>query len=711
MSGELYSPRWHEFGHLRPALLGSLQHRRQYSRGRVWHILSGPGSRQQLRLNAGAWLLVGMLDGVHELDGLWHRLVARHGDAAPSQPETLELLAQLSEAGFLKADVLPDLPTRIQETRRIERRRKLAALSPLAMRIELFNPGRLLDRIAPWAVWLFTTPAMILWLGTILVSALAAASEWPALGEAIGGAVGSPRFVVMAWVVYPLMKCVHEIAHGLAIRKWHGVVGNAGITLLVLVPVPFVDASAANAFERRQRIVVSAAGVMTELLIAAAAFWVWLAVAPGLLRDLALTTFFIGAISSLLFNGNPLLRFDGYYVLADLIDLPNLASRSQRWWHARIGRHLLRTSMPLLEASPGETKWLVLYAPASWLFQILVAYRVVGWIAGFSPILGLIAGLFMLVAVIALPLRNAVHAWLAPDAGRIRSPARRRLFTGIAIMALALVAIPVPSATTVPAVTALPEQSRLTAQNGGFVRTLRARDGDRVTSGQLIAELDDPALITQVRETKSRLAALETRRFDALLNDPHALGDLAQQIASTGSELAELEQRVAALELRAQTDGELAIAHQDDLPGSYLPRGGTLGHVLRTDALTVHAIVPHDAAARVRLDSTSVSVRLSSAADRSLPAHVLRAAAGASHVLPSPALAERFGGPLETLPRDPDAIRTEKAFFEVEVGLDDPVRAWIGERAQVRFAHPAEPLALQWLRELRQLFLRFDGSA
>ena len=281
----------------------------------------------------------------------------------PSQPETLELLAQLSEAGFLKADVLPDLPTRIQETRRIERRRKLAALSPLAMRIELFNPGRLLDRIAPWAVWLFTTPAMILWLGTILVSALAAASEWPALGEAIGGAVGSPRFVVMAWVVYPLMKCVHEIAHGLAIRKWHGVVGNAGITLLVLVPVPFVDASAANAFERRQRIVVSAAGVMTELLIAAAAFWVWLAVAPGLLRDLALTTFFIGAISSLLFNGNPLLRFDGYYVLADLIDLPNLASRSQRWWHARIGRHLFGASIPLLDTAPGEAKWLALYAP------------------------------------------------------------------------------------------------------------------------------------------------------------------------------------------------------------------------------------------------------------------------------------------------------------------------------------------------------------
>ena len=129
LNGELYSDRWHEFAHLRPALLGSVVHRRQRSRGVVWHILSGPGSRQQLRLNDGAWRLVGMLDGSQELDRLWHRLLEGHGNTTPSQPETLELLARLSAAGFLRANVLPDLPTRIEETRRIERRRKIAALS------------------------------------------------------------------------------------------------------------------------------------------------------------------------------------------------------------------------------------------------------------------------------------------------------------------------------------------------------------------------------------------------------------------------------------------------------------------------------------------------------------------------------------------------------------------------------------------------------
>ena len=220
------------------------------------------------------------------------------------------------------------------------------------------------------------------------------------------------------------MKCVHEIAHGLAIRKWHGVVGNAGITLLVLVPVPFVDASAANAFERRQRIVVSAAGVMTELLIAAAAFWYgWRS--PGTAARPRLTTFFIGAISSLLFNGNPLLRFDGYYVLADLIDLPNLASRSQRWWHARIGRHLFGASIPLLDTAPGEAKWLALYAPGSWCFQALIGYRIAGWLGGISPLLGVAVALLLIVTLAVLPLKRAIAAWSRLTPGVRVSPRAR----------------------------------------------------------------------------------------------------------------------------------------------------------------------------------------------------------------------------------------------------------------------------------------------
>jgi putative peptide zinc metalloprotease protein len=707
----LYSPQWHEVAPLRPALRSVVRVRRLRARGRVWHLLSSPDSRTQLRLNESAWRLVGLLDGGPDLDSLWHRLVERFGDGAPSQPEVLELLAQLNSAGFLKADVLPDLPTQVDEARRRERQQNRAAMSPLSMRVRVFDPSPLLDRLLPGVTALFSRSAWLAWLLVVVLSALYAASEWSVLGEAIAQASGSPRFVLIAWIVYPLMKCVHELAHGLAIRRWGGTVDSAGFTLLVLVPVPYVDARAANAFERRPRMLVSAIGVMTELLIAALAFWIWLAAAPGLVRDVALTAFVIGALSSLLFNGNPLLRFDGYYVLADALDLPNLASRSQRWWHARVGHHLLGARMPLLETAVGEGKWLALYAPASWAFQFIVGYQIMRWIGTMSHVLGLAAGAFLIVTLLILPLSRAIGAWRSADIGRAQSPVQRRLLGATAGAALCIALLPLPSATTVPGIMSLPEQARLSSDSGGFVRAILARDGETVSKGQLIARLEDPRLLTHARDARSRLSGLETQQYGSLLSDPRSAGDLAQQIASAEAELADVDARIAALELRTATDGVLVMPHQDDLPDSFLARGQTLGYVLRHDALAVRAIVPQSEAARVRQATEAVSVRLSSSAGEAYPAHIRQAAAGAGHVLPSPALSDRHGGPIPVLASDADAIRSADAFFEFDIALEHTPSAWIGERAWVRFDHPNEPLAVQWGRDIRQLLLQFfDGA-
>ena len=400
MNDALYSPLWHEVAALRPALRATVHCRRMSARGEAWQLLSAPESRQQLRINAAAWRLIGCLDGTRSLDTLWHALVERFGDAAPSQPEVLDLLAQLSAAGFLRADVLPDLPAQFDAAAERERKRRRAALSPLAVRVRLFDPGALLDALLPHCRALFSPLALALWVAAVLVTALVALSESSALAVAVADSTRAPRFVLIAWMVYPLMKALHELAHGLAIRHWGGRVANAGFTLLVLVPVPYVDASAANAFDRPRRIAVSAAGVMCELIIAAAAFWLWLAVAPGAVRDIALTAFFIGALSSLLVNGNPLLRFDGYYVFIDALDLPNLASRSRQWWHTLIGRRLLRSRQRTLDTAPGEAFWLALYAPAAWAFQLTIGVHIARWIGGFSPLAGLLTAALLIVTLV-----------------------------------------------------------------------------------------------------------------------------------------------------------------------------------------------------------------------------------------------------------------------------------------------------------------------
>ena len=712
MNAPLYSPQWHEVAPLRPALRSAVRARRLHSRGRNWQLLSTPESRRQLRLNTAAWRFVGLLDGKHTIDTLWQRLQAQFGDDAPSQPEVLDLLAQLSDAGMLRADVIPDLPTQFDHARRQSRKQRLAALSPLAVRVRLFDPSALLERLAPVGRHLFNLPALCAWLVLVGMTALHVGSEWSRLATALGQALQSQRFVVIAWVVYPLMKALHELAHGIAVRRWGGTVPTAGFTLLVLVPVPYLDASAANGFERAQRVVVSAAGILCELLIAALAFWVWSGVSPGLVQDVALTAFFIGAVSAPLFNGNPLLRFDGYYAFSDALDLPNLASRSRRWWQLAIARHLLRLQPPPMVLAPGETPWLAIYAPAAWGFQIIIGIQIARWIAGFSTALGTLAALFLFITLLCLPLWRAVQAWTGGPPSPAQRRARRRLGLALAATLAGLVALPLPSATRVPGVLALPDPARLHTDTAGFVAELLARDGTPVVAGQPVVRLDDPALATAERAVLSQLVALQARRYGQLLSNPREAGDVAAQIAALEQDLADICHRIAALALRAGVDGRVALAQQDDLPGTYLPQGHTLGYVVPDTGMTVRAVIGHEQIAHIRAATESVSVLPAGAAGAAIPARATRFAEGATHTLPSAALSERFGGPIATPANDPDGQRAIAALFEVELSLDAmPIAGRPGERVWVRFAHPDEPLAMQWARRGRQLLLQFVNEA
>ena len=140
-------------------------------------------------------------------------------------------------------------------------------------------------------------------------------ANWHALAIYTKVYVNTPSYLLIAWIIYPFIKVIHELGHALAVKHWGGEVRETGITLFMLTPAPYVDASAANAFRHKyQRVVVGAIGIMIELLIAVVALWIFFNIQPGLVRDTAFVAAFICGVSSFLFNGNPLVRFDAYYV-------------------------------------------------------------------------------------------------------------------------------------------------------------------------------------------------------------------------------------------------------------------------------------------------------------------------------------------------------------------------------------------------------------
>lgn len=706
----LYSARWHRVAGLRPRLAATVRVRRQPLRGERWIVLADATGGRSVRLNATAYRIAGRLDGRVTVQQLWDRQLAQPGEPA-TQDEIIDMLAQLRESALVQFDRAADFDLLLPHLERLAAPRRARSL--LAWRLPLVDPSAALDRLQGLAQRLFTRSGLLAWLlavGVLLALLLLHAPALWAFGERW---LATPRFALLAALLYVPIKLVHEFAHGLAVRRWGGAVHEAGVTLMLGLPVPFVDASAASAFRlRRQRVIVGAAGLMAELVLAAVALPLWLLLGDGPVRDAAFVTLAIAGVSTLLFNANPLQRLDGYYIATDLLELPNLAPRSGAWWLDLLQRRLLRLPgvEPMVVAS-GETPWLAVYAPASWLYGVGIAALAVAWLGQVSLALGLLAGAWLGWQVVLQPawrlVRRLRRAALARE-GTLRRW-RGLVFGGVAALVLVLV-LPLPQRVLVAGVVWPADDAQLRADEDGFVDTVVAGDGARVAAGDLVLQLANPGLSTRLERQRARVEAIETELFNALPNaaaaDGSALGDRRAELAAAQAELERLLERAAALALRARAAGRVALPQAADLGGRFVHRGQLLGQVLGAAPASVRVAMLESDASELRLAQGSASVRLASAPAAAQRATLVRDGGGATKSLPSAALSARHGGDIPTDPADDLKALQPVVLLDLRLDAAAEGRERLGERAWVRLDTGFAPLALQAARALRRQVLR-----
>ena len=722
----LYSARWHRVAALKPLLGAQIRPRRLRVRGQPWVLLSDPASGRSLRLNASAYALVGRFDGSHSVQQLWDWQLGQQAGADTdsdsdtiTQDEMIDLLAQLREAGLLQFDRSADFERLLPHLQGLERPRRRG--SWLSWRLPLANPSRLLDRLQPVQRLLFSKPVLALWLLAMLMLVLLAVQHGPSLQAHAQRWLATPRFALLALLLYLPFKALHELAHGLAVRRWGGQVQEAGVTLMLLMPVPYVDASAANGFvQRHRRIIVSAAGIMTELSLAALALPLWLWLDDGLARDAAFVTVLMAGVSTLLFNANPLQRLDGYYIFCDAMDLPNLGPRSRQWWLDLLRLRWLRVpgAEPMAVAC-GETKWLALYAPLSLAMGVGIALMATLWLAQLSFALGLLSGLLLGWQMVLQPtlrlLKQLRTAALTAQVGRQRW---RRVGLIGALLLVLLLALPLPQRMLVQGVIWPADQAQLRVAEDGFVTRLTLADGAAVQPGDLVLQLANPALQAAQQRSQLRVGALEGELINAAPGRPGAALDgraaeLRAELAAAQAELQRLDERVANLALRAQVAGQLALPASADLAGRYLKQGSLLGQVLGDLPPTVRVALPEAQATELlNRSSQQVSVSRATSPGRSQPATLLRESGGAVLHLPSAALSSRHGGAVQTDPQDKEDLTPLRPVLLLDVRLahaeaDEVAR--LGDRAWVRFDAGHAPLAWQLLHALRrELVLRLN---
>jgi putative peptide zinc metalloprotease protein len=717
MTTTTHSSHWYRIAELRPRLRAQVRVQRRRYRDETWLLLTDPVHGRHHMIDEAAYRLAGRLDGQRSVAQIWDAVCALDPRRAPTQDEFLALLSQLSQAELLQAGVLPDLQETFNRQSNAQRRRRRAALNPLALRVPLLDPRPWLARWAPRLRFLFHPLALASWLVLVLFASVLAALHWPALASQFESQALSTRFLLLSWCAYPLIKLLHELAHALAVHRWGGEVRRMGVSVLLLLPAPYVDASAATEFaSRRRRVAVSAAGVAVELGLAAIALCVWVAVQPGWVRDVALVVAAIGSLSTLLVNANPLVRFDGYHVLCDALALPNLATRSRNHWIALLRKRLLGVrETPIGTEARGERKWLIAYAPASWLYQASLCVAAALWISDRSAAL---AAIVICVSIFTLALRPlwraAVYLLSSTELSTGRRPAALRRATAVAFIALLALWLPLPASTTAQGIAWTAEDALVRVQTEGFVQAVHVKNGQRVRAGDALVTLEDAELVAQLEQANAEREAATVEYRYALERDLAAARGLESQLARRAADAKRLQQRVDELVLRSRIDGPVALISPDDLAGRMLRKGELVGYVLAGDQTMVKVAVPQEDSVRVRELTRSVSAqpmdRMAQASTGSLIGEV--PAAGAE--LPSAALGSAAGGAILTDPSDKDGVRAIEPVAVFDVRLPHLPADRLGGRVLVRFDHGVEPLALQWSRQLRQLFLRHvegDGSA
>ena len=715
MSDSHFSPSWYRVAELKPRLRSHAEIHRHDYRGKVWFILQDHAAGRSHRFSPAAYRFIGMMNGKHTVQQLWDAINTEAGDLAPTQDEVIRLLGQIHAADALICDVTPDSRELFRRYQRQERQKlKQRLWTPMAIRIPLIDPERFLQRTLPIARLLLNKYTALIWLIVAIAGIVLASVHWGDLTENIIDNALTPQNLLLLWFVYPVVKALHELGHAYTAKMAGGEVHEIGIMFLVFMPVPYVDVSSTWGFrDKSKRMLVGAAGIAVEVFLGALALFTWLAVEPGVVHVVAYNVMLISGVSTLLFNGNPLLRFDGYYVLADMLEIPNLGGRSNKYLGYLIQRYMFKVTDAESPAdSPGERFWFVVYGIAAFFYRMFIMFVIILYVGGKFFTIGIALAIWATITQIIVPLgKNMAFLFKSPrlKSNRKRSVGVAAIFVGCIVGLLFF--LPAPLWTLAEGVTWPSEKSRVRAEADGFIVELLVADRSQVEPGQSIILTRDPVSQARVKRLEAQKKQLEIQLAAARTQDRVQADIVRQELIVATEDLLRARERSDSLVIRSPRAGVFIVPLEQDQPDRFVRKGEVVAYVTNPDDHTrVRAAVSQDDIGLVRERIRKVDVRAAGWNSQSYPSSVAREIPGGTHQLPTAALGSMGGGPFVTDPGDREGRKTLERVFEIEISLPAEGRTeYLGTRMYVRFDHGFEPLGVQAWRALRQLFLRQFG--
>lgn len=708
-AGRTFSESWHRIADQKISLRSTVKIRKQLFRGEKWYVLHDPFNNQFFRLRPEAHEFVVRLQPDRTVGQVWEECLDRNPDGAPGQDDVIQLLAQLYFVNLLYHE-LPADSTKLFErySRRKEREMQSKLRSVMFIRLPLFDPENLLKRIVPFIRPLVSPLGSVIWLITVILAGKVIIDRFDAVAVQAQGIL-APDNLIFLYASLVLIKMLHEFGHAIVCKRFGGEVHTMGVMLMVFTPLPYMDATSSWSFRSRwHRVLVGAAGMMFEVFTASCAAFVWAYTGPGILNSIAYNMMFIASVSTVLFNANPLLRYDGYYILSDLLDIPNLHSRSLT--------HLMHIAERYVfgckdSTSPAQTfreaSWLTIFGVLSGIYRFIVYSAIILFVADRFLLAGLIMAFICVISWGVVPLfRIPVYLLSHPRLARTRSRAIAISIGCLTAVLFFLALCPFPNRFRAPGVLEAVTYIRVVNDAPGYVKSVLVPTGVEVAAGTPLMELSDQELDFEIAAARAQRQETLTLQMRAIHQATAEREPIRNRLITIEKKLKNLEAQRRSLVVKAREKGTWVSPRSRDMVGTWIRRGSEVGVIVNHDAFRFSAVVSQDDASRLFAgEIRDAEVRLNGQGGIPLHVYDYEFIPFQHEKLPSAALGWHAGGDVPVSVKDETGLEAAEPFFQIYADLDQlPAVALLhGRSGQIRFSLPHESLLEQGVRRFRQL--------
>lgn len=718
--------------------------RARYQGVRYW-LVKDPVGLRYFRFQDEEFSLLKLLDGHRSLDEIREEFEASYRPQQISAEELQRFVGHLHAGGLVISNNPGQGIQLLKRTQTMQKKKRVALFANiLFVKLPGFDPERILQWLYPKVSWFFSPFGF---LGAILLM-LAALTLVIVNYDTFSSQPEFQKFsnffnihnVLLLWISLGVAKIIHEFGHGLACTHFGGECHEMGVLFLVLTPCLYCNVSDSWMMPNKwHRIFISSAGIYVEVVLASLATFIWWNTSQGVLHNLAFSTMFICSVSTVLFNANPLLRYDGYYIMMDLLEIPNLRTKSSRLLQQVFMKWALGIEPPDDPFMPKVRRWaFVTYAIASYLYRWVVTFSILFFLYQFLGTLpepwNKLRGLSWLMAILALTtlfvmpmVRMVKYLWSSRgrnEVNKVRAAISACLLAGLLAV---LFWVPFPLRIEC-AMTIEPQEdaSYIFVRTPGSIENVNVSAGEAVSRGQVLATLVNMDIDQEMERLQGRYdQQLEEVNIARVLQQTAELEAAGELLASIEDELQENRQYKNNLTLRSPHNGVV-------IPPVYMPRSDpilekqklsswygspldpenqdafldtgqvlcTVGRVDQWDALLVIDQADYE---YIRKDQ-KVWLKLDELPEETLEGTVAKKARVDMEVAPQ-VLSNRLGGRIPTEPGPGGMERTIGVFYQVRVELPDPnERFRPGFRGKAKIDAGTRTLASRLWRWLNDTF-------